>query len=953
MSLFAHPRRWCVPAVIALIAFTDPSPARLAAQGLPSLVISEVHPSGSSNTTYRADWIEITNLGSTPVDISGWRIDDNSNAFASAVALRGLTMLPAGRSAVFFEGLADGSTDAAITASFSTAWFGTPAPPPGVLIGAYGGSGIGLGSGGDAVNLFDASGARVTGVGFGAATATNTFDNAAGIGGNTIPLPIITTLSAAGVNGAFTASGETGSPGRIATPPSFSTIDLSTYVRVGRFPLPEPLTVPAPPGNVLAQEASAVAYNWDTDTLFITGDGGRAVTQVTKTGQLIDTMTLAEGPSPQGTDFYDPEGLTYVGNGRFVMSEERDRQVVLFTYAAGTTLTRANAQTVKLGTFVANIGNEGLSYDPLTGGFIVVKEAQPQGIFQTNVDFAAGTATNGSPTTENPANLFDPGLLGMSDLADVFALANLPAITGPGAQNLLVLSQESGRIVNVDRSGNISSSLTILPEPGHPLSVADMQHEGLTMDGNGMLYVVNENGGGDIDHPELWVYAPSAVPNQAPTGLTLINQQNSIAENTIVSPRRKVADVAIADDGLGANSLAVGGADAASFEVDLTGLFLRAGTSLDFETKATYNVSVAVDDPAVGASPDATATFTLTVTDVSEQPPTPPSIAITEVAPWGSGNAPYAADWFELTNTGTTAVNVSGWRFDDDSNTFGNARALTGITTIAPGESVIFMETANLAATSASFRDTWFGAGAPAGLQIGGYTGAGVGLGTGGDSVNIFDGGGAAIARVTVGASPAGPFPSFDNSAGLNNAAITQLSAVGVNGAFAAVNDPAEIGSPGTIFPDITPPTVTYIGNAGTYTLDQFVSIQCVAADASGIASTTCADIEGPAWSFPAGVNTFSATATDVAGNVSAAVSTSFTIVVSASSLQALVSAFSTNSGVANGLNAKLAAAEKAPNAHAREGQLGAFENQVHAQTGKALTTEQAGILIGLSRALM
>ena len=37
-------------------------------------------------------------------------------------------------------------------------------------------------------------------------------------------------------------------------------------------------------------------------------------------------MTLASGPSPQGTDFYDTEGLTYVGGGQFVIVEERDRQ---------------------------------------------------------------------------------------------------------------------------------------------------------------------------------------------------------------------------------------------------------------------------------------------------------------------------------------------------------------------------------------------------------------------------------------------------------------------------------------------------------------------------------------------------------------------------------------------------------------------------------------------------
>src|SRR5436190_22996863 len=126
-------------------------------------------------------------------------------------------------------------------------------------------------------------------------------------------------------------------------------VDLSTYVRVGRFDLPEPTRTIPPANSLLAQEASAVTYDWDTDTLFVVGDGGTSVVQVSKTGQLIDSMTLAPGGSPQGTDFYDTEGITYVGGGKFVMSEERDRQAVLFTYVPGTTLHRSGAQTVKLG----------------------------------------------------------------------------------------------------------------------------------------------------------------------------------------------------------------------------------------------------------------------------------------------------------------------------------------------------------------------------------------------------------------------------------------------------------------------------------------------------------------------------------------------------------------------------------------------------------------------------
>ena len=169
-----------------------------------------------------------------------------------------------------------------------------------------------------------------------------------------------------------------------------TSVDLSTYVRVGRFDLPEPTRTTPPANSLLAQEASAVTYDWDTDTLFVVGDGGTSVVQVSKTGQLIDSMTLAPGGSPQGTDFYDTEGITYVGGGKFVLIEERYRQANLFTYVAGGTLHRADVQTVKLGTTIGNIGLEGVSYDPLTGGFIFVKEKDPESIFQTGIDFDCG-----------------------------------------------------------------------------------------------------------------------------------------------------------------------------------------------------------------------------------------------------------------------------------------------------------------------------------------------------------------------------------------------------------------------------------------------------------------------------------------------------------------------------------------------------------------------------------
>ncbi|MBW4674418.1 MAG: SdiA-regulated domain-containing protein [Desmonostoc geniculatum HA4340-LM1] len=578
-----------------------------------------------------------------------------------------------------------------------------------------------------------------------------------------------------------------------------TSIDLSTYVRIGRYDLPEPTRTNPPLNSLLAQEASAVTYNKDTDTLFVVGDGGRAIVQVSKTGQLIDSMTLALGSSPQGTEFYDTEGLTYVGDGKFVLIEERERQANLFTYVPGTTLTRSDVQTVKLGTTVGNIGIEGISYDPQTGGFIAVKEITPEGIFQTNIDFAAGTASNGSPTTVNSTNLFDPALAGLADFADVFALSNVSALNGqPDSSHLLILSQESGQIVNIDRTGNISSSLTIVSDAGNPLSVVDQGNEGITVDKDGLIYVVNEGGGGDLDHPQLWVYAPSSFTyaNQAPVAVSLANTVTSLSESTSTATPFKVANIIVSDDALGTNILSLTGADASFFEITGNALFLKAGTTLDFETKTSYNVSVNVNDTTVGNNPDATTAFTLSVTDVNENPTTS-SIFITEVAPWSSGNSPVGADWFELTNTGTSAVDITGWKFDDNSNSFAASVALNGITSIGAGESVIFIEGATVNPT---FLSNWFGANPPASLKIGNYSGSGVGLGTGGDAVNIYNSTGALQANVVFGASPAAaPFATFDNAALSNNATIATLSAVGVNGGFVAVNSSTEIGSPGTI----------------------------------------------------------------------------------------------------------------------------------------------------------
>src|SRR5205809_3131869 len=90
--------------------------------------------------------------------------------------------------------------------------------------------------------------------------------------------------------GALAACLSLGSPAVLRADAPPVGVDLSTYVRVGRFDLPEPTRTAHPAGSLLAHEASGVTYDWDTDALFVVGDGGTSVVQATKTGALVNSM---------------------------------------------------------------------------------------------------------------------------------------------------------------------------------------------------------------------------------------------------------------------------------------------------------------------------------------------------------------------------------------------------------------------------------------------------------------------------------------------------------------------------------------------------------------------------------------------------------------------------------------------------------------------------------------
>lgn len=102
-----------------------------------------------------------------------------------------------------------------------------------------------------------------------------------------------------------------------------------------------------------------------------------------------------------------------------------------------------------------------------------------------------------------------------------------------------------------------------------------------------------------------------------------------------------------------------------------------------------------------------------------------------------------AGEFVELTNLGATAVNFSGWAFDDDSRitlAANGAFDLSGLGIVAAGESVLFTET-----DAESFRSYW---GLSSSVKILGGVSNNLGRN---DEINIYDNLGQLVDRLAYG----------------------------------------------------------------------------------------------------------------------------------------------------------------------------------------------------------
>lgn len=251
-------------------------------------------------------------------------------------------------------------------------------------------------------------------------------------------------------------------------------------------------------------EASAVTYARDRNSLFVVGDEGLGVVEVSLTGQTIGSMAF--NWTGTGSTNNDAEGLTYLGNGQLVVVDERPQIAYKFSYSAGGNVALNNQAKVAITgstASVGNVGTEGISFDPRDGSFYSVKQDNSAQLRKSTLNFATGFGTTSTTTLFSGAS----SLFGLNSLSDVQTLSSIDGLAASAAaDNLLILSLDSKKLAEVSPfTGQVLSSFDLS-------NVTAQAIEGITVDHLGNIYLVAENNGTSSPNSRLFVLTPTAVP---------------------------------------------------------------------------------------------------------------------------------------------------------------------------------------------------------------------------------------------------------------------------------------------------------------------------------------------------------------------------------------------------------------------------------------------------------
>ncbi|MHB0765928.1 SdiA-regulated domain-containing protein [Stutzerimonas sp. NM35] len=225
----------------------------------------------------------------------------------------------------------------------------------------------------------------------------------------------------------------------------------------------------------VADDLSALTFDRERRVLVSVTNQPPQLVELSLDGELLRTVELR--------GFSDPEAVEYIAPGLFVIADEREQRLVEVRLDNDAQVfDAAGAPQLSLGIGLnGNKGLEGLAYDPVSETLLVAKERDPVRIF----------AIRGFPHRQPEAAL-DVQLLESVERDARLFLRDLSSLDFDAASgHLLVLSDESRLLLELDRDGRPISSLSLLAGH-HGLTRSVPQAEGVTLDDRGVLYLISE-----------------------------------------------------------------------------------------------------------------------------------------------------------------------------------------------------------------------------------------------------------------------------------------------------------------------------------------------------------------------------------------------------------------------------------------------------------------------------
>jgi len=237
-----------------------------------------------------------------------------------------------------------------------------------------------------------------------------------------------------------------------------------------------------------SKNASGLTYNPDSKSLFVVINDPPKILELDTLGKTLREIRLL--------GFGDTEGIIYLGNHLFALTEERKRHITYINIFE--TTTRVDYHKVQSFQVLAskeqnNKGLEGLTYDLRYKHFYTVNEKRPRQLLAVPDPQLA-------PVPLKHRELWDIEQHSMK-LADLAGI-HLDYKSG----NLLLLSEESKLIVETTLDGKSISYLDLSANHSG-LTHSIHQPEGITMDDQDRLYICSE--------PNLlYIFEKKKLPNQ-------------------------------------------------------------------------------------------------------------------------------------------------------------------------------------------------------------------------------------------------------------------------------------------------------------------------------------------------------------------------------------------------------------------------------------------------------